>query len=214
MRELPDGKLALEDCTTRRQSVYEKGDLLNQIWSGRITVLNEAVRRDAMAAAGAPPIQALADLKASVRRELERCVAYLDGMRKAHVTKGMRSKIAQVIDTVAARLGDKKKPSTSAVMDWARQVEAAGGHVGAVVDKRAFRKSGPRIPAVMEEIVTKALRCVYLTRDRHSLVHTQAVIHAEAARKVRTGELQQDDARVSLATLSRRVAAICNRLPM
>lgn len=207
VRELPDGKLTLEDCTTRKPSLYEKGELLNQIWMGRLTVI-EPVSPNAKDAPPLPTSQMLAELKPEARRELERRIAYLEGLRKAHVSRGMRCRVAKVISAVAARIGDKKKPSPSAVMEWARNVAAAGGYIGALVNRNGFRKSSTRIAAEMEKLISKAIRTVYLTRDQHSLVHTQSVIHREAARLVGAGQLRQEDARISLATLSRRVAEI------
>jgi len=208
MRELPDGKLALEDCVTRRQALFDKAELLKQVWNGRMKLLNHGATAQSEARAAAPTIQTLAALKPAARQELERRLAYLKGLDQAHVSLGRRSQIANVIDTVAARLGDSRKPSTSAVMRWARELHAAQGYAGAVVDKRATKRVGRRISPVMEQIVAKALQQVYLTRARNSLVHTQAVIHAEAAKKVRAGQLRLGDARISLATLSRRVADV------
>ncbi|MBB3285020.1 Mu transposase C-terminal domain-containing protein [Mitsuaria sp. BK037] len=208
MRELPDGRLALEDCLTRRQAVFDRAELLKQVWSGRLAILDQGAAAPTAARAAAPSIQMIASLKPAARQELERRMTYLKGLDQAHVSLGRRAQIAKVIDTVASRLNDTRKPSTSAVMRWARQLHAAQGYAGAVVDKRATRKASRRISPVMEQIIVKALQQVYLTRARNSLVHTQAVIHAEAAKRVRAGQLTQDDARISLATLSRRVADV------
>ena len=207
VRELPNGKLALEDCSTRRQTLYEKVELMKAVWAGKMILLNPAVTPSSERAL-APPIQTLAALRPAVRQEIERRLAYVTGMEQAHVSVGMRRRIAQVIDTVSARIGDSSRPSTSTVMRWARRLQAADGYAGALVDKRAVSKTGPRISAAMDEIVTTALHRVYLTRARNSLVHTQAVIHAEAARKVCSGHLQEKESRISLSTLTRRVAKI------
>lgn len=187
--------------------MYEKGELLKLVWSGRLVIMEPAAR-NSKAAAPLPTSQVLAELKPSARRELERREAYLDGLRKAHVSKGMRSRIAKVIETVAARIGDAKKPSTSTVMVWARSVEAAGGYVGAMVNRNAFRRSSRRVAAAMEEVIAQCIRREYLTRDQRSLVYVQAVIHREAARLVPSGQLKAEDAKVSMATLSRRIADI------
>jgi putative transposase len=208
MRELPDGRLALEDCTTRRQTLFDKGELMKQLWNGRITLLEQGGAVRSQARIAALPALALVNLKPAVRKEVERRLAYMTGLAKAHVTLGMRSRIDRVIDTVAANLGDVARPSTSTVMDWARRLRAAQGYPGALVDRRVTRKAGRRIAPAMEQIVEKVLRQVYLTRARNSLSHTLTVIHDEAAKKVLAGQLAQRDARISLATLSRRVADI------
>ena len=208
MRELPDGRLALEDCTTRRQALFDKGDLIKQLWNGRVTLLDQGTTAPSGGCTEAPTIQTLAAQTPAVRQEIKRRLAYLKGLDQAHVSLGMRMKISKVIDTVAARLGDTRKPSTSAVMRWARRLHAAGGYAGALIDRRATRTPERRIAPAMEQIVTRTIQHVYLTRARNSLVHTQAVIHAEAAKLVRAGKLAANEARVSMATLSRRVADI------
>lgn len=207
VRELPDGKIALEDCQTRRQSLYEKTRLLDEIWSGRMTLQDPAPARSAPRD-GTLSIQQLASLKPSARKGIERRLAYVTGLDKAHVSYGDRPRVARVIDAVSSRIGDSRKPSTSAVMDWARRFKAADGYAGALLDKRAVHQAPSRIASAMEQIIDSALQRVYLTRARNSLVHTQAMIHAEAARRVRAGQLDAMDSRVSLATLSRRVAAL------
>jgi len=204
---MPDGKIALEDCCTRRQVLYSKAELIGQVWAGRLVLVDHG-RRALNDTAAVAPLQVLADLKPAVRQELERRQAYVDGLRKAHVSHGMRKRIAKVIDTVAERIGDRNKPSTSSVMGWARRMNACGGYAGALVDRRALRQSKHRTSPAMEQIIESSLRRIYLTRDRNSLVHTLAVIRAEAARKVRDGAMSKNEAQVSLATLSRRVAAI------
>lgn len=208
MRELPDGKLALEDCATRRPALFDKGELIKQLWNGRVTLLDQGGAAPSDARVAAPTVQTLASLSPSVRKEIERRLAYLKGLDQAHISLGMRQQIGRVIDTVAARLGDTRKPSTSAVMRWARRLRAAHGYAGALVDRRATRKSLLRLAPAMEQIVMKAIQRVYLTRARNSMVHTQAVIHAEAEKMVRAGKLAANQARISLATLSRRVADI------
>ncbi len=208
MRELPDGKLTLEDCATRRPALFDKGELIKQLWNGRLALLDQGSAAPSDGRFAAPAILTLAALGPSVRQEIERRLAYLKGLDRAHVSLGMRQQIGRVIDTVAARLGDTKKPSTSAVMRWARRLRAAQGYAGALVDRRATRKPIARLAPAMEQIVMNAIQRVYLTRARNSMVHTQAVIHAEAEKMVRAGTLPANQARISLATLSRRVADI------
>lgn len=200
--------LALEDCNTRRQSLVDKGALIKQLWTGRLTLLDQGSTAASDARSAAPTVQTLAALKPAARREVERRLAYLKGLDQAHISLGMRPQISKVIDTVAARLGDTKKPSTSAVMAWARRLHAADGYAGALVDRRAVSNPRRRIAPAMEQIVTKLLRSVYLTRAKNSLYQTQIEIHAEAERLVKKGQLAASEARVSMATLSRRVAEI------
>lgn len=173
-----------------------------------MTLVDQGPTAPSEARNAAPTVQTLASLKPAARQEIERRLAYLKGLDQAHVTLGMRPRISKVIDTVAARLADPRKPSTSAVMRWARQLHEAQGYAGALLDGRATRKATRRIAPAMEQVVTKTIQSVYLTRSRNSLVYTQAVIHAEAEKLVRAGKLSASQARISRATLSRRIAEV------
>lgn len=205
VRELPDGKLALEDCATRRQTVYDKTALVKLVWAGHLSLLDHVDRNHRPET---PSLSTLEHLSPRARGELERRMAYVTGLRKAHVSRGRRGEIGRVIATVAARISDPRPPSISTVAAWARRLDAAEGHAGALVDGNAVRRTGHRISADMERVVASSLQRVYLTRDRNSLIHTLAVVHAEAAKLVKAGKMRPDDAKISHATLCRRVAAL------
>ena len=205
MRELPDGMLALEDCLTRRQVVYDRAKLIKLVWTGQMTLAAPFGRVEGDRP---PTLSTLEQLKPEARRELDRRLAYVTGLQKAHVSRGRRREMARVIATVAARIGDMKPPSVSTVADWARRRDAAEGHAGALVNGNAVRRSSQRIAPGMERVVATTLQRVYLTRDRLSLVHTLAVIRAEAANLVKAGKLCEEDAQISHATLCRRVASL------
>lgn len=205
MRELPDGTLALEDCVTRRQVVYDKAKLLKLVWTGQLTFQEPIGARGRIAA---PVLTTLESLRPGDRRKVERKLAYLRGMTAAHVSRGRVSAIKSVICAVAERIGDKEPPGATTVSGWARDLDTADGHVGVLVDGNAIRKRSRRLSAEMERLVTAVLARVYLNRDRNSLTFTLAVIRSEASKEVEAGRMPARDATVSHATLCRRVAAL------
>lgn len=205
VRELPDGTLALEDCATRRQVVYDKAKLINLVWTGQLTFREPLGAR---ARTAAPPLVALDTLSAADRSKVERKLAYLKGMKAAHVSRGQVPAIKRLIAKVAERIGDKKPPGATTVHAWARDLAAANGSVSVLVDGNALRKRTRRLSSQMEQIVSRALQRVYLNRDRYSLVHTLAVIRAEANKQVAAGKMSAKDAKISHSTLCRRVEDI------
>jgi putative transposase len=205
IRELADGKLALEDCITRRQVVYDRDRVLRLVWAGEMAVVDQ----NGVDVKGESPTPlTMATLTPAAQKTIERRLAYVTAVRKAHLSRGMRGGIAKLIGSVAERLGDANPPSDSTVMSWARRFDANQGYAGALVDRNAVRRRSSRVNPIMEGIIEAMLRRVYLTPDCNSLIHTLAEIHRESARKVLAGQMPSKDARLSLATLSRRVASI------
>jgi len=206
-RELPNGSLALEDCLTRLQVVYTRNKLLKLVWAGDLVLAGaDDVLRDA-SGKGVPAPPALEQLSPKARAELERRLAYVTAVQKAHLTRGNRSAIQALTLATAARIGDRRVPSASTVMTWLRRYELGSCYAGVLVSGYVVRRTGTRLPKTLEAIVNKVLQRDFMKRGGLSLRDTHAAINAEAAQKVRQGELDPGFARVSLATLSRRVLA-------
>lgn len=202
MRELPEGRIALEDSATRRQTVLERSALLKQVWAGKLLLVESVSRKFGP---DRPTLTTLEHLPSKARSEIERRLAYVTGLRKAHVSRGRRKEIGRVICSVAARISDAKPPSISTVAAWARRLDLADGHAGALVDGNAVRRPYRRLSEDMELLMARTIQRVYLTRDRKTLVQTLAAIRTEAARLVLTGRMATDAAEISYSTLCRRV---------
>jgi len=155
----------------------------------------------------ATPID-LGSLKASVRAGMERRKDYIDALQKAHVTRGQRKKVEQVVKKVAIRLNDHRPPSGSTVMGWARDYQTSGHNPMSLRSGNACRVRQRQTSSVMDKLVSRLIQKVYLTKDRHTLQHTLDCIQREAKELVRQKQLEEAKATISLATLSRRVQEI------
>lgn len=206
IRELPDGSWSYEDCITRRPGTMPKHKLLKSVWSGEVTLVGQegaATQPDSKS----PPLPLIPyeSLKGKQLEDFNRKMRYIVAVRQAHLTKGRRRAIAQLITKVAAEHGDSEPPSSSAVMDWLRKFEAAQHAPQSLVSGNAQRVRASRLHPEMERLVSRAIREIYLTRAQHSLRHTLAMIHAQAKPLVVAGTINAAEARITLSTLSRRV---------
>lgn len=210
VRQLDGDNYQLEDCHSRLPSVVDRLTILKRIWQKeyQIVVSSTAQGTDEKPAAECVTRIDLGSLKADVRAAMERRKTYIDALQKAHVTRGQRKKIEQIIKKVAARLKDPRPPSASTVMSWARSYQVSGLDPMALRSGNACRVRQRQTSPVMDKLVTRLIQQVYLTRDRHTLQHTLDCIRREAKELVRRQELEAAKATISLATLTRRVHEI------
>lgn len=206
IRELPDGCWSYEDCHTRRPGTMPKHKLLKAVWSGEITlIVQETPKARPAAEAAALPLVSLDSLKDTHAADLKRKMDYVVAVRQAHLSRGMRRAIEQLIGRVAKRLEDLKPPAASTVMNWFRKFEEAQQAPQALVTGHAQRARKSNLHPEMDRLISESLRRHYLTRDRHSLRHTLDMVRAQAKPLVVEGKLSEEDTQVSLSTLSRRV---------
>lgn len=210
VRQLDDDTYQLEDCHSRRPITLDCLTILKRIWSKEYEiVLFSGIRSGDATRLPAEGIAVdLVSLKARVRAGMERRKEYIDALQKAHITRGQRKKIEQVIKKVAARLKEDKPPSTSTVMSWARDYQKSGHNPMALRSGNACRVRQHQTAPVMEELISSIVKKEYLTRDRRSLQHTLDCINREAKELVRRQQLEEAKATISLATLARRVQEI------
>lgn len=209
VRQLGDDDYQIEDCLTRRPSTIDRLTLLKRIWSKTYEIVLPAGSE--AAATKMPPEGVRIDigsLKKEVRVGIDRRKQYVDALQKGHVTRGQRARVAVIIAKVGKRINDPKPPSASTVMTWARDYQTTGHNPFALRNGNACRIRKRQIAPVMDGLVSKMIRTVYLTGDRHSLTHTLDCIKREAKRLVADKKLEAASAKISLATLSRRVQEI------
>lgn len=220
VRQLNDNEFQLEDVLTRRPSVKTLTELLNGIWNKAYEVVLPGI------AAGASPdeertvdiAQDLSSLQERDRLEIEKKLAYIKGLYAGKVTRGQRAQAAKAIATTHARRKKEaedanekfteKKPSASSVMAWTRVYEESGCCPMALKSGNSSRKRETQLDPQLEHLMSKLIREVYLTRDRHTLQHTLDRIHEEADKLVKVRKLDPASSRTSIATLSRRVRNI------
>lgn len=208
-RQLTDDEYQLEECITRRASVVDRLTILKKIWDKTYSVVLPSgtgkANSDGFPQDNTIDIGSLAD---SVRAGIERRMEYVDALQKAHVGRGQRKRIEVIAKAVAKRLKDKKPPSASTVMDWARKFQKSGHSPHSLLNGNSSRVRQRRKPDRLNSLVTRMLQTVYLTKAKHTLQHTLDRIRAEAQKLVEKKELEAREANISLSTLSRRVREI------
>jgi putative transposase len=210
VRQLNDEEYQFEDCLTRRPIILKRLIILKRIWDKTY----EIVVSDTANASGQSTIEPkkgeidLGSLGDKASKEIERRLSYIGALQKAHVTRGQRARIEPIVKKVARRLKDKKPPSASTVMSWAREYQNSQLNPLALRNGNAHRVRQRRSHPLMEALVGLMLRTVYLTRDRNSLQFTLDRISTEANKLVAQQKLTVAEAKFSLASLSRRVREI------
>ncbi|MDQ0084496.1 putative transposase [Variovorax boronicumulans] len=213
-RELPDGEVLLEDVLTLRPTVVKQAELLKRIWAGRLVPVTSLAKASKTPEqpddrwANELPLVDLSRVKVSWQRQIDYRLRYIKGVEAAHAAFGNRRRVAAVIRTVAKVIDDRSPPSVSTVIAWGRRFLHSERNPLALVDGSKLRRTPRRLHEVVEKLIGEVLRARYLTRDRNSLRHAHDCLIKEMRMAVDTGQLPEQEASVSLATLSRRVGEI------
>lgn len=210
VRQLTDDEYQFEQIQTRRPVIWKRTDILKKIYDKTYEVVLPTGTLTGDETASSLPTGNTIDLTSlspQSRSALERRLDYVKAIKKGHVTRGQRNRIATIIKQVATRRDDKKPPSASTVMGWTRKYELSEMDPYALASDKS-RKRARRIHPKMEAIVSKKIQKEYLTRDRHSLQFTLDQIKHEARELVRRQEISPEESSFSLSSLSRRVREI------
>lgn len=207
VRQLTDDEYQFEDVITRRPFTISRHLLLKRIWNKTYEIIVDGAGKERTPNANEWTLS-LDSLTPEVRAEIERRLAYVSALSKAHVTRGQRARFPEIIAKVAARRNDPRPPSTSTLMTWARSYQTSNLNPLALRSGNAHRVRQKRIHPMMRDLVSWGLRTVWLTRNRFSLQHTLDCILREAKKLVDAQKLKANEATLSLATLSRRTREI------
>lgn len=212
VRQLDEDNFQFEDTLTRHPLVQDRHTVLKKIWDKTYQLVlpqGLAISSASTSQSHAPTVELdLSSLDRRTIQEIERRLAYVDGLQKAHVSRGQRGRVDGVVKAVAKRISDPKPPSASSVMEWSRKYQLGHSSPLTLLNGNRFRRRGRRIDAVVEDLIQDAIKTVYLTTKRHTLQHTLDRIRANAKKLVGDGKLAPAKANVSMATLCRRVAEI------
>ena len=208
VRILAGNRVQFEDQQTKEVQTMH----LSKFYSGVLAkqlipvLLNDALSAD-IAAANRPPklVTDLSSLPVKTKKDLERRMKYVKAIRKRCITRGQRQRVEESIPAIAEKLKDSNPPSTSTVLGWMRLFELSSMNPASLVSGNKCRRRNRRTHILIEDLVEKKLRSVYLTPARHTLEHTLEQIKIEAEKLHKSGKLTQQEASVSLSTLSRRL---------
>lgn len=206
-RELPDREYQFEDVTTRRALVLGVAELIHRIYSKEYQVVLGGAPEGQVANKTAVFVLDLSSLTVHERSELERRLDYVIRVRRQGITRGQRKKIEAAIAKLAQARGETC-PSATTVMLWMRKYESSGNNAIALVDKHRMRRKTRRLTDTVEDVIWRVLKQHYLTPRKNSLKFVYDQLEIELKRIVKSGQLEQDTARVSFPTLARRVQDI------
>lgn len=202
-------KVQFEDQLTRqvqtmRLSRFYQGVLAQQL----LPVLAEEARAADPSSANRSPalVTDLSSLAEADRKALDRRMAYVRAMRKRQLSRGQRAKVGKVIPEIATKLKDEKPPSISTVLGWMRRFELSSMNPAALLSGNRCRRRNRRTHPLIDDLIIKRLRSVYLTTARHTLNHTLDQIRVAAEKLHKSGKLTPQEASVSLSTVARRLA--------
>lgn len=219
LRQIDENAYQFEDKRTLMVHNFKLSRLVADIGAKRLTVVlgNAPQYANPANEENRPVILTdLTSLKEKERAQLERVMDYVMWMRRKKITKGQRYRIEIEIPKVAksrekarrkegAPPQEEKLPKPSAVMAWMREYEKSGCNPAALLSGNRCRRRQKRLPHEVEEVVDRKIRTVYLQPYRHTLRHTRELVLEELKRLVAQKKLCEADARVSLATIQRRV---------
>lgn len=209
-RRLLDGnKVQFEDQLTRHVQTMPLSRFFAAVQARQmVPVLGEDVISPVPIGKHLPPVLVsdLSSLEGADKAALERRMKWIKAIRKRCITRGQRARVAEAIPAIAAALKDEKVPSVSTILGWMRQYELSFMNPAALLSGNRCRRCARRVNSLVDEVVLKKIRTVYLTKSRHTLKHTLDQIKLEMEKLVKANKLSAEEARVSLSTVSRRVA--------
>lgn len=209
-RSLLDGnKVQFEDQITRHIQTMPLTRFFSAVEAKQIVpVIGDDQDRPVVAGQWSPPVMItdLSSLEDADKATLERRMKWVKAVRKRCITRGQRQQVATVIPDIALKLKDDNPPSVSTLLGWMRQFELSSMNPAALLTGNRCRKRQRQINYLVDEVILKKIRSVYLTRSRHTLRHTLDQITLAVNALVRSKKLPAEDAKVSLSTVSRRLA--------
>ncbi len=209
LRMLNGNKVQFEDQRTRHVQVIKLSVFYAEIESKKIQVVlgegDEAETTDAQTHAPTL-ISDLSSLNPKDLSLLERRMNWVKALRKRGITRGQRTRVRDAIPAISEALRDGDPPSVSTLTVWMRKYDTSCRNPAALLSGNRCRKRNSRVHALVEELIDKKLRSVYLTKALHTLRHVKEQILLDLKKLVTKNKIEEPDARVSLATISRRLA--------
>ena len=206
-RVLSATELQFEDAQTRHPKTLKTAEVLKQVWSGRFQVVLGGVSLTKSASDEPPhtslPEIAIDSIPQAWRDQIEDRLEYVKALRAAHLTRGQRTRIADLVKHVALRR-EERAPGTSAVMRWARRYQLSHCNPLALLDLNKTALRPRRLAAPVEDMIARVLREQYYTKARHTLRHAHDCLRRELKNLASSGAISLDQATVSLTTLQRR----------
>lgn len=155
----PNGEVVLEFLTTGAMHVSTRDRLLEQYANGQIKVSHLASQTSRALVYSRP----LADLSESVRKEVQRRVAYIEGVSEEGSPIFTAKHLRPVLEQIAKRVGDPKPPGVTTVYRWYSRYRATNDPRALIPRPDRRGSTAPRQPdrllELLNEAAAEAFRC-------------------------------------------------------
>lgn len=212
---IPGNKVQFRDVQTRQVQTMHLSRFAQAMLAKQIVpvLADEPTSADIAPIHRRPVIVSdLSSLKDADRGILDLRMEYVKAVRKRRLTRGQRAGIGKVLPQIAQdvtkKTGPHKLPSVSTVLGWMRQFELSGMNPASLLSGNRCRRRSRRVSQIVEDLIQKKIRTVYLTPDRHTLRHTLEQINQAMEELRKKGKLAEPNRDVSLSLLQRRVAEL------
>lgn len=206
---IPGGKVQFQDQRTRLVQVMTLQTFHTEVMSKKILpVIGDIVDdQEHTQELQAPKlIFDIASIQPKEQTQLERCMNWVKALRKRGITRGQRDRIEKAIPDIAKVLSDAAPPGVSTLTVWMRKYELSFGNPAALLSGNRNRRRSRTLSTLVEEVINRKLRSIYLTLDRNTLRHTHEQILRELKKLAEAKKIEQSQIKVSLATVSRRLS--------
>jgi putative transposase len=206
LRLIPGGKVQFEDQRTRLVQVMSLPRFYSAVLDGNIVPLigNESISNTAQPDKSTL-ITDLSSLDPKDTAAVSRRMKWVKALRKRCITRGQRAKLQVALAGIAEALGETKPPSVSTILGWMRDYELSSCNPAALISGNTRRHRERRLNPLVEEVIHKKIRSVYLTRARFTLRHTVEQINLALCKLVTLKKLAPEEAVVSQSTVVRRI---------
>ncbi|TAK87305.1 MAG: transposase, partial [Aquabacterium sp.] len=154
-----NGDVVLEFLTTGAMHVSTRDKLLEQYANGQIKVSHIASRTSRALVYSRP----LADLPDSVRKEVQRRAAYVEGICEEGDPIFTAQRLRPVLEQIAKRVGDAKQPGVTTVYRWYSRYRATNDPRALIPRPDRRGSTAPRQPdrllELLSEAAAEAFRC-------------------------------------------------------
>jgi len=206
---LDGNKVQLQDQRTRLVQVMKLSTFYAEVMSKKIQpVIGDIADDENQDGGGKAPelIFDIASLESHEQSRLERCINWVKALRKRGITRGQIRRIQKARLDIAAALGDGSPPGVSTLTVWMRRYELSSANPAALLSGNRSRRRNRTLPLSVEEVIKKNLRNVYLTPAQHTLRHAHEQILLDLKKLAKAKKIEESQAQVSLATVSRRLS--------
>lgn len=203
-RHLEDGTLVFVDRIAGRPMSLSVGEFWRKLKSKKLILISGVTTEfDQDNIKSSNLICDLSSYPEKYQNEANRRFEYIQAMRSARLSKGMRRQINDCILKIAAEVNDENPPSSSTVMRWMRDLDKMEQNPLALMSRHALLKRPKRKSEETLRIAREVLRTYYCKPSRPSLKSALRETRRQLDLLIKNGKISPEDGVVSASTFAR-----------